>query len=805
MQPYQYQSQLINDAIRATLKHDTILIQAATGAGKTVMFSFIAHRFIAKSTTDVIIYVDSEDLVNQTRTTIFNCFGISAQPILAGMRHVPKNRIYIAMINSVGKRMPSNIGLGIVDECFLAGTKVSEKNIEEIVPGDFVDSFNHNTGFIEKRKVISTSKKETTNDLLLIKFQYEQFICTQEHPIFVEGKGYIPAKDLQIKDITYGINKLHTLQHRTKKRKFYSKRMEVEIKKFKVKGKNFLYSILQSRVLCKNAFRENDFEKSNDESGYFVKNEGHIKKDRTQANNSRRQWKGNDSSAKNVIRGTWRRMVSGISCSNRKWIPTASLQNRFRLSGKENSNRSRWWQSLFFNGSEKRQKETRFPSKQRVQSIEIYKQGYIGGRETNCKNNSNFVYNLEVEGNNNYFANGILVHNCHIATLHKAHAFTQGVKIIGFTATPISADKKLPLKDIYKKIVVGPQISTLIQEGKLCQNLTIAPKDVVDRNELAVKGGDFDTTKMGGEFSKAKHVKNTLKYYEKFIKGKKTLIFNCNVAHSVEVCKHFVAAGYNCKHVDAENVSKFEYKQILLWLKNTPDAILCSVGKMTKGFDEPSIEAIIVNRSIMSLSLWLQITGRGGRIFPNKAIFFILDMGGNAVNLGDWSDDRDWESIFYNPPAPRKNAGVAPCKSCPKCDAIIAAQARECKWCEFVFPIKPVEDEQEISEEYRVLTKGIDIDKFIARSEKLGHKPFASFYKIGERIMKNSANKDKAQLIKVYESEAKKWCAAMGKTYNAFHKKLITEFIEEEIAKLQAPQNSLTPLKPITNLYPSWL
>jgi len=511
MQPYQYQSQIINDAIRATLQHDTILVQAATGAGKTVMFSFIAHRFIAKATTDVIIYVDSEDLVNQTRTTIFNCFGISAQPILAGMRHVPKNRIYIAMINSVGKRMPSNIGLGIVDEC-------------------------------------------------------------------------------------------------------------------------------------------------------------------------------------------------------------------------------------------------------------------------------------------------------HIATLHKAHSFTSDIKIIGFTATPISADKKLPLKDIYKTIVVGPQISTLIAEGKLCQNLTIAPKDVVDRNELAVKGGDFDTTKMGGEFSKAKHVKNTLKYYDKFIKGKKTLIFNCNVAHSIEVCKHFVAAGYNCKHVDAENVSKFEYKQILLWLKNTPDAILCSVGKMTKGFDEPSIEAIIVNRSIMSLSLWLQITGRGGRIFKNKEIFFILDMGGNAVNLGDWSDDRDWESIFYNPPQPRKNAGVAPCKSCPQCDAIIAAQARECKWCSYQYPAKEVAEEEDISEEYRVLTKGIDIDKFIARGDKLGHKPFAAFYKIGERIMKNATNKDQAQLIKVYESEAKKWCAAMGKTYNAFHKKLITEFIEEELCKLPPPNpTTIEPLKPITNLYPSWL
>jgi superfamily II DNA or RNA helicase len=511
MQPYLYQSQIINDAIRSTLKHDTILVQAATGAGKTVMFSFIAHRFICKSIQDVIIYVDSEDLVKQTRTTIFNCFGISAQPILAGMRKVPKNRIYIAMINSVGKRMPSNIGLGIVDEC-------------------------------------------------------------------------------------------------------------------------------------------------------------------------------------------------------------------------------------------------------------------------------------------------------HIATLHKAHTFTEKVKIIGFTATPISANKKLPLKDIYQTIVVGPQIRELIKQGKLCQNITLAPKDVVDRNFLSVRGDDFDVKLMGTEFSKAKHVKNTLKYYEKLIKGKKTLIFNCNVAHSIEVCKHFLAAGYNCKHVDADNVSKTEYNQILLWLKNTPDAILCSVGKMTKGFDEPTVEAIIVNRSIMSVSLWLQITGRGARISPNKDIFYILDMGANAVNLGDWCDERDWNDIFYNPPTFKKNAGVAPCKSCPQCDAILAAQARECKWCEFVFPVKVEAPEAEISEEYAVITRGIDIDKFISRAERLGHKPFASFYKIGEKILKNAPDAEPKILIKTFESEAKKWCEAKDIKYNSFHKRLIVEFIEKEIAKLPPPiPNTIQPLKPITNLFPSWL
>ena len=51
------------------------------------------------------------------------------------------------------------------------------------------------------------------------------------------------------------------------------------------------------------------------------------------------------------------------------------------------------------------------------------------------------------------------------------------------------------------------------------------------------------------------------------------------------------------------------------------------------------------------------------------------------------------------------------------------------------------------------------------------------------------------------EKEAQKWCAATGKKYNAFHKKLITEFIDEEICKLQSPNL----IQPITKLYPTWL
>jgi helicase-like protein len=47
----------------------------------------------------------------------------------------------------------------------------------------------------------------------------------------------------------------------------------------------------------------------------------------------------------------------------------------------------------------------------RVDRVEILEQGSGSGFKQVCPDG--YVYNLEIEGNNNYFANGVLVHNCH--------------------------------------------------------------------------------------------------------------------------------------------------------------------------------------------------------------------------------------------------------------------------------------------------------------------------------------------------------------------------------------------------------
>ena len=70
---------------------------------------------------------------------------------------------------------------------------------------------------------------------------------------------------------------------------------------------------------------------------------------------------------------------------------------------------------------------------------------------------------------------------------------------------------------------------------------------------------------------------------------------------------------------------------------------------LTTGFDEPTVESIILNRATRSLTLYFQMIGRGSRVLPNKTEFNVIDMGNNIARFGPWDAPIDWQEIFHFP------------------------------------------------------------------------------------------------------------------------------------------------------------
>lgn len=378
----------------------------------------------------------------------------------------------------------------------------------------------------------------------------------------------------------------------------------------------------------------------------------------------------------------------------------------------------------------------------------------------------------------------VIIDEAHLANFFKIHDYFKEQYILGFTATPYTANKKRPLKNYYEDIISAVQISELIPLNRLSQNYTYAPRDIVERASLTLKGGEFDEGFMAQKYSSPKYVNNTVAAYEKYAKGTKAIVFNCNVEHSKEVDKAFKLAGYQSFHVDG-NTSDTLRRNILARFANTPGAILNNVGIATTGTDIPSIETVVVNHATKSHIKWLQETGRGARVTPTKKTFTIIDLGGNAVELGDWSDDRDWHDIFHNPKKPSEG-GEAPSKSCPQCLLVVAAGTRTCPHCGFEFPIKEENIEGELSE-LVLVTKNIDVASMVL--ENINRKKYYTFFNLGRLLAEQAKAETKvmtdakaAFILEKYYELVHKWCREQKIRFNRWHKDRAQEHLYTELS-----------------------
>lgn len=344
----------------------------------------------------------------------------------------------------------------------------------------------------------------------------------------------------------------------------------------------------------------------------------------------------------------------------------------------------------------------------------------------------------------------IIIDEAHIGNFKKIIKHYSDSYIIGFTATPLNATKKDPLKNYFTDIVCGVDIPELIQNGYLCNVITRCSSDKIDTDKFKVLAGEYDANEMAQEFSNEKYISATVKMYEKYSYNQKTLIFNCNVEHSLLVTEAFQKAGYDCRHLDGESSNR---KDLLKWFDETPNAILSNVFIATTGFDQPDIETIIINKSTLSLPLWLQMCGRGSRPTKNKTFFQILDFGGNVDFHGYWEDQRDWVNIFKNPQKHKK--GIAPMKECPKCDGRVHMRKLICdlpifknkdnqlslfvqletdlEICGYKFPVKPIEEK--MLEELTTYASEINVIKFIEEVKSRGNNNYRAVHLIIENIV----------------------------------------------------------------------
>lgn len=241
----------------------------------------------------------------------------------------------------------------------------------------------------------------------------------------------------------------------------------------------------------------------------------------------------------------------------------------------------------------------------------------------------------------------VIIDEAHYNSFTKLFKFFSQSFILGVTATPLSSSIELPMTDNYDELIVGESIESLIENGFLARAEMYSYN--VGLTSLVVgANGDYTVKSSEDLYTADDMLSKLVQSYEERSLGKKTLIFNNGINTSLHVYDTFRRAGYKIAHLDNTNTKK-ERAMILKWFKNTPDAILTSVSILTTGFDEPSVESIILNRATKSLTLYYQMIGRGSRIYKNKNTFTVIDLGNNFHRFGPWGDNLDWQRIFKSP------------------------------------------------------------------------------------------------------------------------------------------------------------
>lgn len=241
----------------------------------------------------------------------------------------------------------------------------------------------------------------------------------------------------------------------------------------------------------------------------------------------------------------------------------------------------------------------------------------------------------------------VIIDEAHYNSFGKLFKFFKDSIALGVTATPLSSNINLPMNDNYDELIVGESIQSLVDMNYLAKANTYAYDLNLTSLNIGING-DYTVRSSDELYMDYSMQSRLLRSYQDNCLNKKTLIFNNGINTSLYVHDTFKKAGYDIRHLDNKN-TPLERKETLKWFKHTPNAILTSVGILTTGFDEPSVEAIILNRATRSLTLYFQMIGRGSRIHGDKREFTVIDLGNNVARFGLWEAYVNWEHIFRHP------------------------------------------------------------------------------------------------------------------------------------------------------------
>lgn len=196
-------------------------------------------------------------------------------------------------------------------------------------------------------------------------------------------------------------------------------------------------------------------------------------------------------------------------------------------------------------------------------------------------------------------------------------------KVMGLTATPWRfSGETLPLG----KVLIQMDVGAAIEKGYLVPPTPETLISNVSLAEVGTRAGDFEIKGLANAVNADERNLLIVKKVLELVKEHKRqgILFGVNVAHShalYEMLKNDVRATEVYGDTPIE-----ERRQIMAAIKNGEIDVLCNNLVATEGFDVPHLSFVVTARPTRSLSLFIQMIGRGLRSSPGKTDCIVVDV-----------------------------------------------------------------------------------------------------------------------------------------------------------------------------------
>jgi superfamily II DNA or RNA helicase len=212
----------------------------------------------------------------------------------------------------------------------------------------------------------------------------------------------------------------------------------------------------------------------------------------------------------------------------------------------------------------------------------------------------------------------------------KAANMFPNAKFLGVTATPCRADGKglgAVADGIFEKMVIGPDMRTLIGMGYLTDYRIFAPPSDLDLSNVKIGAeGDYTRPGLKKAIEKSHITGDVVKHYKRIADGKLGITFAVDVETASNIAAQFNAAGVPAEVLSAKTPDLMRH-QVIQRFKNREILQLVNVDLFGEGFDLPALEVVSMARPTESFAL------------------YCLDPETEILTSEGWKTHRDLDSI----------------------------------------------------------------------------------------------------------------------------------------------------------------